>query len=91
MAWAARAAKLAPMWHDTGWMWFSMLVFWALVALVVVYAMTSWGRPDGRRPSAGDLLAERYARGELSSEEYRERRETLAGDGAAAGGRLGER
>ena len=65
------------------WMWF----FWPLllVAVVILLALStrshgvSGRRGDGapsntnRRPSARDILDRRYASGELSTEEYRER------------------
>lgn len=74
------------MWHDTvgggGWalMLIAMVVFWAVIIAIVVVAVrylarntkssrqegvTSWG--------AERLLAERYARGELDDDEYRQR------------------
>ena len=63
------------MWHDTTWMWLSMLVFWSSIGLVAVYAVKAWRRPKRQR-SASDLLDDAYARGEISTEEYRERRQT---------------
>ena len=75
-------------WHDTPWMWISMLVFWSIFAFVVYQAVSGRGRGgrsavDGPSRAAG-LLDERYARGEISADEYRERRETL--DRTAASG-----
>jgi putative membrane protein len=56
-----------------------MVAFWALVitaiVLVVRYLVTQDGAgagPLGRTP-AEDLLAERYARGEIDADDYRQR------------------
>jgi len=65
------------MWHNTTWMWLSMLIFWSAIGLVAVYAVRAWRRPKSQR-SAGDLLDDAYARGEISTDEYRERRQTLS-------------
>lgn len=70
-------------WHDTTWMWLSMIVFWSLIAVVAYYAakgLSPAARPSG--PRATEILKERYARGEISPEEYRERRRTLEREGA---------
>lgn len=64
-----------------GWMWipgliFMLLVVAAIVAAVVVLARGT--RPDeGTGRGAREILAERYARGELSTEEYHERLDGL--------------
>jgi putative membrane protein len=42
------------------------------------------GSGAGGRPSAEQLLAERFARGEIDEEEYRHRRDVLAAIGQAA-------
>lgn len=78
----------------TGLMWvFGLLVLAGVIVLVVVLVKTLSGRssntgaPDhGRAPGADpgrgrEILQERYARGELSAEEYRERLQTLEDDG----------
>ncbi len=86
-------------WHDGGWglgtwllMGFGMLLFWGLVAAVIVWVVRTTGAPRRpgygggvpmdkpavpTRPSAREILDERYARGEISDEEYRSRRDTL--------------
>jgi putative membrane protein len=70
-------------WHAHGnWSgWWSLawvcwiLFIWGGLATLAVFAVRRWRR---WRPSSGgrspeDILAERYARGEISTEEYRER------------------
>jgi len=58
-------------WHyDRVW-WFPFGLVWVVVLAAVIWFVVRNTRQRG--PSATDILAERYARGELSSEEYRER------------------
>jgi putative membrane protein len=66
-------------WWD-GWGGAHMMgmgLFWlfVLVALVVlvVWLLRSSGTARGALPSAEEMLRERYARGEIDAEEYRER------------------
>jgi putative membrane protein len=64
-----------------GWMWLwgtlMMLTWVAVIAAAVWLVARSLG--GGRRPSTGarEILDERYARGELTTEEYRERLDQL--------------
>ena len=73
-----------------GWLMFGlmMLSFWALVILggLAVYALFKHsdgtnrpGRAEGsEQPSSAErLLDERFARGEIDADEYRQRRELL--------------
>ncbi|MDW3221036.1 MAG: SHOCT domain-containing protein [Acidimicrobiales bacterium] len=65
-----------------GWMWLWGVAMMALFAMLLVWLVRVSGAgpasqegPLPRDPSdrAREILAERYARGELSTEEYRER------------------
>lgn len=73
-------------------MGFGMLLFWALVVAGIVWLVhyttsnrtvpggpgVPLDKPSGPgRPSGREILDERYARGEISVEEYRTRRDTL--------------
>jgi putative membrane protein len=64
-----------------GWGGWSLhLLGWALVVGLVVWTVviaSRGGAASARRGSALEILNERYARGELTSDEYREHRETL--------------
>ncbi len=75
-------------WPDhavSGWGWttmlISMLLFWGVLVAGGVLLVRALARPpDGRGgPSPEQLLAERYARGEIDEDEYRRRLATLAG------------
>ncbi len=76
-------------WYGWGWggwlvMSLVMLVFWALVIAGVV-ALVRSSRSQDRRPpgdgapgdEAGRILAERFARGELTEEQYTHQRDLL--------------
>ena len=81
--------------------------FWALVVVAVVLLIRHFSRsgehrppgphaygpppPDAPHTSAEQLLAERYARGEIDDEEYRRRLATLRGEAPAAPGSGGSR
>lgn len=64
-----------------GFGWIFMLVFWALIILGIValakwlFSSTSSGRSAGTRPL--DVLKERYARGELTREQYEQMRRDI--------------
>lgn len=66
-------------------MWLLMLLFWALIiggiALLLVWLFRQ-GQPAGAGPGAGgaqplDILRERYARGEITREQYQQMRRDL--------------
>jgi putative membrane protein len=66
----------------TGWLgvsaFFPFPLFW--IALLVGAWFLFRRRDDpGRKHSAEEILSERYARGEITVEEYRQRRDELRG------------
>jgi putative membrane protein len=77
--------------HMSGWGWFGMTLSSVLpVALLVIGGMLliRYARQE-ERPAASrspeQILAERYARGELTEEQYRQQLATLRDTGALAG------
>ncbi|HEY1919680.1 MAG TPA: SHOCT domain-containing protein [Streptosporangiaceae bacterium] len=64
-------------WWALAWVCW-MLVLWGGLGALAVFLVRRWRR---WRPAPGtspeDILAERYARGEISTEEYHERLEVL--------------
>jgi putative membrane protein len=70
-----------------GWSWIGvalmMLIFWGgLGALIVFLVRVFGGRPSQGedrhlRPDAREILAERFARGEISEEEFEQRARVL--------------
>jgi putative membrane protein len=74
--------------HMSGWGWFamsvSMVLFWALVITAIVLLVRYVGQtgqsgqpPTTRTPE--QLLAERFARGDIDETEYQQRLATLRG------------
>jgi len=56
-----------------GWwiaMVFMMVIFWAAVIALVVWAVRSFAGPREERKTALDITRERLARGEISEEEF---------------------
>jgi putative membrane protein len=65
-----------------GWWWMGggSLVFLALIVVVVVLLLHRDSDIHERRGTgADDILAERFARGEIDEDEYRKRRAALRG------------
>jgi len=63
----------------SGWWWLMapvMIAFWALVIWGVVTLVRGSERTGGER-RAEDILAERFASGELDEAEYRRRRDIV--------------
>lgn len=55
-----------------GWPWPVMFIFWIVVIFGIIYFVRSTvaGRGRGSEESALDILKKRYARGEISKDEY---------------------
>lgn len=72
------------------WWWFvvmplGMVGFWALVAWVVVTIVRGDRAAPRPASNAEAILAERYARGEIDSDEYHHRLDDLHATGTAPG------
>lgn len=72
--------------HMDGWGWGGALFGWlvmVLVALAIVWllwsAVVRLGERRRERPSPQDVLDDRYARGEITRDEYLQRRADLSG------------
>ena len=69
------------------WVWYAIgHSLWWLIMIVVLAALIVWvrrvaGRPDRCGPTARamEVLAERYARGEITQDEFEQRRRVLRG------------
>lgn len=70
-------------WHDGGWGVLWMIASWALIVAIVVLIVRSFSTGSAERPEHAEsprtILDERFARGEISEEEYRERARVLEG------------
>ncbi len=71
------------MWFPGGgwWMGITMLVFWAGVTVLIVWAIRGLGTtqspPERSTRRALDILEQRFARGEIDTAEFEERRSLL--------------
>ena len=62
--------------HGWGWMFFGSL-FWAALIGMVLWAVLRGQQTGQNKPDPEAILAERFALGEISSEEFSERRRAL--------------
>lgn len=66
-----------------GWMGLGMLLFWGLVIFAVVMLVRGFGGRSGfagchpRDKTPLDILAERYAKGEIDKSEFEQKRNDL--------------
>ena len=64
-------------WHHHGWFWLWPLLWLLLLFLLALLVLRRGGRRPWAAAQAGPdprgILAERYARGEIDHDEYRER------------------
>jgi len=82
MSLMAIVAALDNGWHMDGGWWFGgmmlwMLLFWGLIVFVVVWLLRGGTGRTGDKEDAIRILDRRFAEGELSPEEYRERKAAL--------------
>jgi putative membrane protein len=65
-------------WNGWSWWWMAlpMVLFWGTVACVIFFVAR---RASAPARGARDVLDERYARGEIDTDEYRTRRDALRG------------
>jgi len=68
-------------WDGSGewWMWLMMIIFWAVVIFLIVWGIKRLSeRPGaGGGSSALDIARERYAKGEISHEEFEKIKKNL--------------
>jgi putative membrane protein len=69
---------------DFGWGmgfgWIFMVAFWALVILGVIYLVkliSGGSKSSGEHETALDILKKRYAKGEISKEEFEARKKDI--------------
>ena len=63
-----------------GFGWVFMILFWALVVLGIVYLIKlilGSTKSEERPETALDILKKRYARGEISKEEFEEKKKDI--------------
>ncbi len=54
--------------YGMGFGWIFMILFWVIVIFIVVYLTKKTG--SGEKETAEEILKKRYARGEISKEEF---------------------
>lgn len=67
--------------HMNGWAWGWMVLAWVVFFALIAYVVRLSGGRSDRRATADEILSERFALGEISIEEYEQRRAALKGKG----------
>jgi len=63
-----------------GWIW---MAIWVIALLAMVWLLVSGGRGRDRADGPLEILRSRYARGEISEEEFRHARDVLGTGGTS--------
>jgi putative membrane protein len=72
LSYSATLGAWHPGWHHDHW-WVVFPIAWLLLAALVVALLWWRGRDHGAGESPRRILGERFARGEISADEYRDR------------------
>jgi len=67
-------------WMVFGWLWMIVLwglIIWAVYAVITRIEHRSPGQPPRGEPTALEILEQRYARGEITTEQFEEMRQRL--------------
>ncbi len=73
-----------PMWEMSGWWMFFgglwMLIFWGGLIALIIWGITKLSRRNGSTPKSNplDIAKERYAKGEISREEFDQLKKDLS-------------
>jgi len=69
------------MWHFSGGYGVWMVIFWVIVIGLIIWAVTSYtsgrGPETGSKKDALDIARERYAKGEISKEQFEQIKKDL--------------
>lgn len=73
------------MYHDNYWNMFGMWMIWFPIIVICVFLLTRFLNNSNKsntleRETPLDILKKRYANGEISTEEFEERKKVLASD-----------
>ena len=65
-------------WFGFGWLW--IILFWGLIIGLIVWAVSRFSRRDDSKSkdSHVEIAKERYAKGEISKEEYGQIKKVLS-------------
>lgn len=69
-------------WNGYGWGmgvggWLLMILFWVLIILAVIYIARAVSNGRQKEETALDILKKRYAKGEISKEEFEKMKDDL--------------
>ncbi|VAW03155.1 hypothetical protein MNBD_ACTINO02-785 [hydrothermal vent metagenome] len=63
--------------HMGGWAWGWMVLAWVVFFALIAYVVRLSSQQSSDRPTALDILSERLAHGDITVEEYEQRRAAL--------------